>query len=139
MNIKETIAERFAGFVWHDSVLKSINIERSDAEYDVRLIVRMSGGSNENFTDTEVHFVRTRAISTGIDLLALKLCSGMIWDANCCTDITNLETSKIDLESLPDLAPDTIDLDKMVVFTISLIPPSGSLVVLAEDFHTYVG
>lgn len=138
MNKKAAIAERFTGFEWHDSVLKSIKIERSGAEYEIWMRVTPPGSSSKNFTDIEAHFVGARAISTDIDLLSLRFCSGMIWDSDCYTDIASLETSRINLESLPDLTPDTIDLDRIMLFSVSLVPPSGRIVVLAEDFYTCV-
>ncbi len=122
---------RFAEIPWHDSLLKKVAIRNDGGLYGITLIIKHS--TEVDISETRISFLEVRYLTASIDLLALQFCSGMIWDATCHEEIS--EELKMRLRSLPELTPEKFELTSLVVFEISLVPPSGNLLVVAKDFE----
>lgn len=131
MNGTNKVVGRFAEIPWHDSLLKELAIRRDGGLYGITLLIKPHS-TEVDVSEIQITFLDVRYVTTNIDLLALKFCSGMVWDATCHADIS--EELRVKLRSLPGLTPETFGLTSLVVFEISLVPPSGSLLLVAKNF-----
>lgn len=132
MNENKKIANLFNGIPWHDSKLGEIIVRSEEGENEIALFIKTDAKSIGE-SEVPIRFGGVRYALLDIDFLAQKMCSRMVWEASFEPKVSIELKEK--LRSLPDLGPDVIELGGLMVFQINLIPPSGSILIIAKEFE----
>jgi len=129
--MNENLAESFNRLIWHDSKLRALRIFRNGHDLDVvHLDVELRGMPGQELTPMTVVLEDAVFFLSDIDLQGKRECSDDISSAKCAskTDlVTKLQNGR--LKHSPDaLAP-------YFHFSIYLIPPGGTVDVIASGFR----
>jgi hypothetical protein len=128
--MNEHIPESFNGLIWHDSKLRSLRIIRRDDLDEVVLDVELRGMSEQELTPMTVVLEDAIFFFSDIDLQGKRECADDISSATCKAE-TDLMT-KLQNERLK-YSPNA--LAGYFHFEIYLIPPGGTLIVIASGFR----
>lgn len=122
--------ERFNSLVWHDSKLHSLRILRSNDVDEVLLDLEFRGMQGQELTPMTAILEDAVFFFSDIDLQGKRECSDDISSARCAAN-TDLMT-KLRNERLK-YSPDA--LAGYFHFSLYLIPPGGTLDIIASDFR----
>jgi hypothetical protein len=128
--MNEHIPESFNRLTWHDSKLRSLRIIRRDDLDEVVLDVELRGMSEQELTPMTAVLEDAVFFFSDIDLQGKRECADDISSATCKakTDLmVNLQNARIKY-SLDALAG-------YFHFEVYLIPPGGTLSVIASGFR----
>jgi hypothetical protein len=128
--MSENISESFNRLIWHDSKLRSLRIVRRDDLDEVVLDVELRGMSEQELTPITVVLKDAVFFLSDIDLQGKRECADDISSAKCNAG-TDLMT-KLQGERLKH-SPDA--LAGYLHFSIYLVPPGGSVDVIAANFR----
>lgn len=121
----DSVIERFNNIRWHDSKLLGLSFYRTDSEEQVRISLQLLGqGSDLNPID--IIFRGSTYIEMDVDLEGKRVCSDDISDGECYA-------SSAWIESLSAKNPHD-SFQGYLHFQIYLIPPGGTINLLAKDF-----
>jgi hypothetical protein len=127
-----TTIERFNSLRWHDSKLVGVCFYKSDGEDRVKLSLELLGEGG-TLTSAEVVFKECAYFVADVFLAAKSMCADDISGAEC------YETSEWKKAVSKPQAFDVIQgnrgLEQHLHFSISLIPPGGTIDLLARDFE----
>lgn len=121
----EDVVQRFEGIRWHDSKLVALCFYRAGSEEQVRISLELleQGGA---LRPAEIIFAESAYLETDVYLQAKRVCSDDISSAQC-------HTSSDWIMALRDRNPhDTFE--GYFHFEIYLIPPGGTINILAKEF-----
>lgn len=123
----DQITQRFEVLPWHDAKLMSLSFCRREAndedEVVATLVFQRDGGWQR---PSKLTFKESTLIDMQVDLEGKRVCSDSIASASC-----SLTSDWI--RSLSDQNPHD-SFEGFLHFRISLIPPGGSVNILAKDF-----
>src|SRR6266849_8181010 len=128
--MNENIPESFNRLIWHDSKLRSLRIIRRDDLDEVVLGVELRGMSEQELTPMTVVLEDAIFLFSDIDLQGKRECADDISSAKCKAK-TDLMT-KLQNERLK-YSPNS--LLGYFHFEVYLIPPGGTLSVIASGFR----
>lgn len=128
--MNEMVSESFNRLQWHDSKLRSLRVLRRDDLDEVILDVELRGASEQELTPITVVLEDAVFFFSDIDLQGKRECADDISSAKCDTK-TNLMT-KLQNERLK-YSSDAFA--EYFHFSIYLIPPGGTLDVIASGFR----
>ena len=126
----ENISESFNRLIWHDSKLRSLRIVRRDDLDEVVLDVELRGMSERELTPMTVVLEDAVFFFSEIHLQGKRECADDISSAKCETK-TDL-TTKLQNEQLKYSRG---ALAGYFHFSVYLIPPGGTLDVIASGFR----
>lgn len=135
MKVNDEIVNRFSELPWHDSVLSDVTVQNEGHTYSVEIAVTCDTSDGE-VNRVHIKFLVVRKILMNVDLLALRFCSGMVWDATCHAEIPREWEES--LSYLPKLTTDKYPVKNLALFEVHLVPPSGSILIIAQDFEVIV-
>jgi len=117
--------ERFNAIRWHDSKLIGLSFLRAGSEEQVRisLLLRREG---EALEPAEMVFRESTYVEVDVDLDGKRVCADDIADAQCLA-------SSDWMRKLSERNPHD-SFDGYLHFEIELIPPGGTINILAKDF-----
>ena len=116
---------------WHDAELQGWRVTYSSDDEAVVIFDVVFGPTKGGAA--EVRFDQVRGIYSDVDLLAKRLCSDHIASARCVTaDATDAPFVE-QLNERFDLYPGE-SMEGLFLFSVRLIHPAGSLLVLARSF-----
>jgi hypothetical protein len=126
--MSRNVPDLFNHVFWHDSELRSLQIIRKGDSDEVHLQVNLQGLNGQELTPTKVVLEDAVFFLSDIDLQGKRECSDQISSAKCATgtDLMN----KLRAERLSD-SPNA--LAGYFHFSFRLIPPGGTLDVIAAD------
>jgi hypothetical protein len=130
-DMSENISESFNRLSWHDSKLRSIRIARRDDLDEVVLDVELRGISKQELTPMTVVLEEAVFFFSDIDLQGKRECADDISSAACKAE-SDLMT-KLQNERLKHSSPHA--LAGYFHFQVYLIPPGGTLDVIASGFR----
>ena len=129
--MSESITESFNRLVWHDSKLRSLRIQRNGDDLDeVHLNVELRGMPGQELTPMTVVLEDAVFLLSDIDLQGKRECADDISSAKCeaKTDLmTKLQKDRL------KYSPNA--LEEYFHFSFYLIPPGGTLDVVASGFR----
>jgi hypothetical protein len=125
--------ESFNRIVWHDSKLRALRIERGGDVDDVVLDLELRGISDLELTPATVALEDAAFFICDLDLHGKRECSDDISSARC--DAESELKRKILKERLR-YSPDA--LSGYLHFSFYLVPPGGTLDVIAMDFKLLI-
>lgn len=126
----ENTCDPFNRVVWHDSKLRSVRLIRKDDLDEVLLDVDLQGLPGREFTPMTVALTDAIFFFRNIDLQGKRECSDDISSAKC--DIKTPLMSNIQNDRLRHSAD---PLAGYYHFSVSLIPPDGTLDIIASGFR----
>jgi hypothetical protein len=129
--MSENVSESFNRLFWHDSKLRSFRVLRKNNDLDeVLLDIELRSASEQELTPMTVVFEDAIFFFSDIDLQGKRECSDDISSAKCGTK-TNLmaELQNDRLKYSPEA------LGKYLHFSFYLIPPGGTLDIIASGFR----
>ncbi len=124
------VCERFNRLLWHDSKLRAFQVLRGDSVDDVVLELELRGASELELTRMTLVLEDAIFLFCDIDLQGKRECSDDISSAKCDakTDLmARLQTERL------QYSPDA--LAGYFHFSFYLIPPGGSMDVIASGFR----
>jgi hypothetical protein len=119
------IIERFNAIHWHDSKLLSLGFYRVGSEEQVKISLQF--GEEDTLIPTELVFVGSTYIALDVYLGAKRVCADDISGAACYASSEWIRT-------LSERNPYD-SFEGYLHFEIYLIPPGGTINVLAKDFN----
>ena len=123
--------ERFNRLIWHDSKLRSLRIVRNEDDLDeVHLDVELRGMPEKELAPMTVVLENAVFFFSDIDLQGKRECSDDISNAKCeaRTDLmTKLQNERLQYSPTA--------LTGYFHFSVFLIPPGGSVDVIASGFR----
>jgi hypothetical protein len=128
--MNEDITESFNRLSWHDSKLRSLRILRNDDLDEVLLGVELRGMPGQELTPVTIVFENAVFFFGDVDLQGKRECADDISSAKCATKtdlMTRLQNER--LQYSPDV------LAGYFHFSVYLIPPGGTLDVIASGFR----
>jgi hypothetical protein len=129
--MSENVSDSFNRLIWHDSKLRSLRILRNDDDLDeVLLNVELRSMAGQELSPMTVVLEDAVFFFSDIDLQGKRECSDDISSAKCEAK-TDLMT-KLQNERL-QYSPDA--LAGYFHFSVYLIPPGGSVDVIASGFR----
>jgi hypothetical protein len=129
-DMNQNISESFNRLSWHDSKLRSLRILRKDDLDEVHLDVELRGFKGRELTPATVVLENAVFFLSDVDLQGKRECSDDISSAKCEAE-TDLMT-KLQNERL-QFSPGV--LSGHFHFSIYLIPPGGTVDVIASGFR----
>jgi hypothetical protein len=117
--------QRFADIRWHDSKLLGLGFYRADSEEQVRISLELQGDGGI-LRPTNMVFIGSTYIVLEVDLEGKRVCSDDISRAACYA-------SSDWIRSLSERNPYD-SFEGYMHFEIVLIPPGGTINILAKDF-----
>jgi len=127
-----TTIERFDSLLWHDSKLVGVSFYKSDGEDRMKLSLILIGEGGM-LSPVEVVFKECAYFSADVFLAAKSMCSDDISGAKC---YESSDWKRAVSEPQPfDVIQGNRGLDQHLHFSISLIPPGGTINLLAKDFE----
>lgn len=133
MSVKSmTTIERFNSLRWHDSKLVALCFYKSDGEDRVKLSLELIGEGG-TLSQAEMVFKGCAYFAADVFLEAKSMCADDISGAKC---YESSDWKKAVSEPQPiDVIQGNRGLDQHLHFSISLIPPGGTINLLAMDFE----
>ena len=128
--MNENVSESFNRLCWHDSKLRSLRILRNDDLDELRLDVELRGVSKQELTPMTIVFEDAVFFFCDIDLQGKRECSDDISSGTC--DSSSDLMNKLQNERLK-YSPGA--LTGYFHFSIYLIPPGGTVDIIASDFR----
>lgn len=127
-----TTIERFNSLRWHDSKLVALCFYKFDGEDRVKLSLELIG-ENGALIQAEMVFKECAYLATNVFLEAKSMCADDISGAKC---YESSDWKRAVSEPQPiDVIRGNRGLDQHLHFSISLIPPGGTINLLAKDFE----
>ena len=120
-----TITQRFNDLPWHDSKLLGFSFYREGSQELARVSLQLLE-KNRALQSVELIFHESTYVALEVDLEAKSQCSDDISDAECSESSDWIRT-------LSERNPYD-SFEGYLHFSIYLIPPGGSINVLAKDF-----
>ena len=122
--------QRFNAIRWHDSKLVGLCFYRAEGEERVKISLEMLGEGGA-LTPAEMIFKESTYVALDVDLEGKRVCSDDISSAEC---YASSEWTK----SLSEKSPYD-SFEGYLHFQLYLIPPGGTINVLAKDFSLEMG
>jgi hypothetical protein len=122
--------QRFNAIRWHDSKLVGLCFYRAEGEERVKISLEMLGEGGA-LTPAEMIFGGSTYVALDVDLEGKRVCSDDISSAEC---YASSEWTK----SLSEKSPYD-SFEGYLHFQLYLIPPGGTINVLAKDFSLEMG
>ncbi len=123
----DTVAQRFDALRWHDAKLMNLSFYRNEAddeeEVSITLVFSGTGGWQK---PSKLTFKESTLIDMQIDLEGKRVCSDSIASAFCSSSSDWIRT-------ITEQNPHD-SFEGFLHFKITLIPPGGTLSILAKDF-----
>ncbi|MGB6131550.1 MAG: hypothetical protein WBG54_07205 [Acidobacteriaceae bacterium] len=130
------IVQRFNEIPWHDSKLLSVYCYKADGEDRVKLSLELLGDGG-TLTSAELVFKECGFFVADVFLAAKSMCADDISGAEC---YESSDWKKTVSEPQPfDVIQGNRGLDHHLHFRISVIPPGGTINLLAKDFELLDG
>lgn len=125
IQVTNSIIQRFNAIQWHDSKLLDLAFYRAGSEEQVKISLQLltAGGT---LIPTDLMLVESTYIALEVDLEGKRVCSDDISGAACYASSEWLRT-------LSERSPHD-SFEGYLHFKISLIPPGGTINILAKDF-----
>jgi hypothetical protein len=117
--------QRFNAIRWHDSKLLGLSFYRADSEEQVRISLQMLGKGG-GLTSTDIVFTGSTYVALEVDLEGKRVCADDISGAECYASSDWIRT-------LSERNPHD-SFEGYLHFEIGLIPPGGTINILAKDF-----
>ncbi|MGB7555965.1 MAG: hypothetical protein WBM04_16455 [Candidatus Korobacteraceae bacterium] len=117
--------QRFNAIRWHDSKLLGLSFYRTDSEEQVRISLQLLGEGGV-LTPTEIVFTGSTYVALEVDLEGKRVCADDISGAECYASSKWTRT-------LSERNPHD-SFEGYLHFEIGLIPPGGTINILATDF-----
>jgi hypothetical protein len=134
------VCQKFNSIHWHDSKLLNIEIGKNssgvteEVRFDAQLLVNHVPG-NYAWEPRAIVFKECRLVQACLDLQAMRMCSHDISSAECLEDSPlKAELERQIMNEPLKIKPEKNPLAGSVQFTITLIPPSGTITIFAKDF-----
>lgn len=121
----DSIAERFKAIRWHDSKLLALSFYRAEGEERVKVTLELLE-KDGSLTPAEVIFRGSAYVEADVYLEGKCVCSDDISSAQCHE--TSEWTRAVSQNNPYD------NFDGYLHFEICLIPPGGTINVMAKDF-----
>ena len=134
MNVQSsaTTVEKFNSLRLHDSKLVGLCFYKVEGEERVKLSLELLG-KDGSLTPTEMIFKECAYFAADVFLEAKSMCADDISGAECCE---SSDWKKTVSEPQPfDVIQGNRGLEQHLHFSISLIPPGGTINILAKDFE----
>ena len=123
--MSESIVRRFNGVRWHDSKLLGLCFYRENSQEMVKISLQLLEVEGA-LRPVEMVFKESTYVKLDVDLEGKSQCSDDISDANCSSESDWL--AKLSANNAYD------DFEGFLHFKINLIPPGGTINILAKDF-----
>jgi hypothetical protein len=122
---KDEIIQRFNAITWHDAKLLSLSFYRTGSEEQIRISLQLRRGQGV-LTPAELVFRESTWVSIEVDLEGKRVCADDISDADCraSSDWMMALSNQNRQDSF----------EEYLHFQIDLIPPGGTISILAKDF-----
>jgi hypothetical protein len=117
--------QRFNAIRWHDSKLLGQSFYRADSEDRVRISLQILGEGGA-LTPTDIVFTGSTYVALEVDLEGKRVCADDISGAKCYASSEWIRT-------LSERNPHD-SFEGYLHFEIGLIPPGGTINILAKDF-----
>lgn len=127
-----TVIERFNSLRWHDSKLVGACFYKSDGEDRVKLSLEILGDGGK-LTSAEMIFKECAYFASDVFLAAKSMCADDISGAECYE--TSAWKNAVSEPQPFDVIQGNRELEQHLHFSISLIPPGGTIDLLARDFE----
>lgn len=121
----DTTIQRFNNIRWHDSKLRALSFYRSGSEEQVKISLELRGEGGV-LTPTNLVLKGSTYIVLEVDLEGKRVCSDDISGAECYA-------SSEWIRNLSERNPHD-NFAGYLHFEIGLIPPGGTINILAKDF-----
>lgn len=121
----DSTIQRFNGIRWHDSKLLGLSFYRAGGEEQVKISLHLLG-EGDAFTPIDLVFRGSTYIQMEVDLAGKSVCADDISGAMCYSSSEWIRT-------LSKRNPHD-NFEGYLHFEIGLIPPGGTIHVLARDF-----
>jgi hypothetical protein len=122
---RDSIIQRFNANSWHDAKLLSLSFYRKGSQEQVSVSLQLPG-ANGVLTSAELVFRESTYVRIEVDLEGKRVCADDISDAEC-------RVSSDWMMALSNQNPHD-SFEDYLHFQIDLIPPGGTISVLAKDF-----
>lgn len=124
--------ERFNSLQWHDSKLVGVCFYKSDGEDRVKLSLELLGDGG-TLNSAEMVFKECAYFASDVFLAAKSMCADDISGAECY-ESSGWKNAVSEPQPF-DVIQGNRGLDQHLHFSISLIPPGGTINLLAKDFE----
>ena len=127
-----TTIKRFNNIQWHDSKLVGLSLYKLEGGDRVKLFLELLG-MDGTLRPAEIIFKECAYITADVYLETKSMCADDISGAGCC-ESSGWKT-KVSEPSPFDVIQGNRRLAQYLHFSISLIPPGGTINILAKDFE----